>query len=595
MCGITAILCGRGVPASPSLYEALLALQHRGQDAAGIVTEDEGRLCLRKGNGMVRDVFQQESMEKLTGEMGIAHCRYPTAGTSSSSEAQPFYVNSPFGLTLAHNGNLNNTAQLTRELAAEWRHVNTGSDSEVLLNIFAGALLECLQTRLGQSSPRIETGSSAVASLNEGFSLPASATPLPTRITSATDEDILYAVRLCMRRCVGGYAVVAMATHYGILAFRDPHGIRPLVYGKRKIAGASSLGAPSSPSNASQRDTSEAAGTSYEYMVASESGALSALGFTIIGDVPAGHCLLLRRGLVPELHDCMPAGSGPKPVLAPCAFEYVYFARPDSIIDGISVYRTRLRMGDKLARRIKMLQPHLDVDVVIPVPDTARTAALECAAVLGVKYREGFMKNRYVGRTFIMPQQGLRKKSVRQKLAPIESEFDGLNVLLVDDSIVRGTTSREIVQMARDAGAKKVYMASAAPPVRFPNIYGIDMPTKGELVAGKDDGGTAGFNLLQCEEVVCDQIKADFVFYQALEDLTASIVEEAQSSGSPVAQLDNSCFDGVYVTQSDMGGSAKQAQYFADLAQARGERAGTPASAAHALDCLEGSKRARRA
>lgn len=592
MCGITAIIGAKGTLAAPSLYDALLALQHRGQDAAGIVTDDDGRLCMRKDNGMVRDVFNQESMERLTGEMGIGHCRYPTAGTSSSSEAQPFYVNSPFGLTLAHNGNLINTKELTLELAAEWRHVNTGSDSEVLLNIFAGGLLECLQTRLGQSSPRLGGAErDGFSAANGGLNGNLSSKVVPMRITLANDEDILYAVRLCMRRCIGGYAVVAMVTGWGIVAFRDPHGIRPLVYGKRKIEFPSSSGAPSSPLRGESKENGEAAGEEYEYMVASESGALNALGFTLVGDVPAGHAVLLRRGHAIELHDCLPQGTALKPKLAPCVFEYVYFARPDSVIDGVSVYRTRLRMGSKLAQRICRIWPEHDIDVVIPVPDTARTSALECAAVMGVKYREGFMKNRYVGRTFIMPQQGLRKKSVRQKLAPIESEFNGLNVLLVDDSIVRGTTSREIVQMARDAGAKKVYMASAAPPVRFPNIYGIDMPTRGELVAGKAPDDCL---LEDYERIVKEHILADRVFYQDLGDLTASITEESDLAGAKVASLDNSCFDGVYVTQAEQGGSDRQAEYFANLAEKRGtSRTAVPASAAHQLHVLEAPKRQR--
>ena len=417
MCGIVAVLCEEGTLAVPYLYEGLLALQHRGQDAAGIVTEDRGRLALRKDNGMVRDVFgSSEHVAKLTGSVGIGHVRYPTAGSSCSAEAQPFYVNSPFGIVLAHNGNLVNCTELKAEMVSEWRHLNTGSDSEVLLNIFAAAVRDSVSLR--SSSPKV-------------------AGALP----GCNDADVLAAVRNVMRRCIGGYAVVTLIVGWGLVAFRDPHGIRPLVYGRRKNESGA-----------------------VEYMAASESGALSSLGFALIGDVPPGHALILTRKAEPQLHDCIPAGKV-KPIMAPCVFEYVYFARPDSVLDGVSVYRARLRMGAKLANRILATWKDHDIDVVIPVPDTSRTAALECAGVLGIKYREGFLKNRYIGRTFIMPQQGLRKKSVRQKLSPIASEFLGRNVLLVDDSIVRGTTCGEIVLMAREAGAKRVYIASAAPPV----------------------------------------------------------------------------------------------------------------------------------
>ena len=417
MCGIVAVLCEEGTLAVPYLYEGLLALQHRGQDAAGIVTEDRGRLALRKDNGMVRDVFgSSEHVAKLTGSVGIGHVRYPTAGSSCSAEAQPFYVNSPFGIVLAHNGNLVNCTELKAEMVSEWRHLNTGSDSEVLLNIFAAAVRDSVSLR--SSSPKV-------------------AGALP----GCNDADVLEAVRNVMRRCIGGYAVVTLIVGWGLVAFRDPHGIRPLVYGRRKNESGA-----------------------VEYMAASESGALSSLGFALIGDVPPGHALIMTRKAEPQLHDCIPAGKV-KPIMAPCVFEYVYFARPDSVLDGVSVYRARLRMGAKLANRILATWKDHDIDVVIPVPDTSRTAALECAGVLGIKYREGFLKNRYIGRTFIMPQQGLRKKSVRQKLSPIASEFLGRNVLLVDDSIVRGTTCGEIVLMAREAGAKRVYIASAAPPV----------------------------------------------------------------------------------------------------------------------------------
>ena len=356
MCGIAALLAAKDSPAVATLYEALLALQHRGQDAAGIVTEDAGRLCLRKDNGMVRDVFGQDHMSRLAGDIGIGHVRYPTAGSSCSSEAQPFYVNMPFGLTLAHNGNLINTEELKRELGAEWRHVNTGSDSEVLLNILAGALLECLQARLSRISPRVEAnGGNANGISPSHVEVQSNGTGCSgiAKITTAEDLDVLYAARLCMRRCVGGYSVVAMITGWGLLAFRDPNGIRPLVYGRRKIQSSSDGGAPSSPSGrGSHILAGAAAGLQYEYMVASESGALTALGFELVSDVPAGHCLLLKRGMEPTLHDCIPSASISRPVLSPCVFEYVYFARPDSVLDGVSVYRTRLRMGEKLAERI---------------------------------------------------------------------------------------------------------------------------------------------------------------------------------------------------------------------------------------------------
>jgi len=558
MCGIAGAIVAEGRPAVAALYEALLALQHRGQDAAGIVTEDAGRLCLHKDNGMVRDVFSQDQITRLTGDMGIGHVRYPTAGSSCSSEAQPFYVNNPFGITLAHNGNLVNADMLKRELRKEWRHINTGSDSEVLLNILAAALLDSLSQR--------------------------SASPVPDEVpiaTKARDEDILYAARLCMQRCIGGFAVVTMITGYGILAFRDPHGIRPLVYGRRLVERPDKTQHTNAPAE-------------YEWMVASESGALNALGFDTISDVPAGHALLLRHGVAASVHDCVPAGV-PRPRLAPCLFEYVYFARPDSLLDGVSVYRTRLRMGEKLARKILAQWPAHDIDVVVPVPDTARTCALECAAVLSRPYREGFIKNRYVGRTFIMPQQGLRKKSVRQKLAPIASELNGRNVLLVDDSIVRGTTSREIVQMAREAGAKRVYMASAAPPVRYPNVYGIDMPTKDELIASRSPSTDptkvveAAEGHVELEERVANALGADKVVYQDLHDLRNSVIDEAVACGAKgLTSLDCSCFDGEYVTSAAVG-----EEYLDRLAATRTSDRGNGSSAAHLLDRLEIPKKAR--
>ena len=567
MCGIVAVIAQEDTPAVALIYEALLALQHRGQDAAGIVTEDNGRLCLHKDNGMVRDVFSQESIAKLAGDMGIGHVRYPTAGSSCSSEAQPFYVNSPFGLTLAHNGNLVNTTALQAQLRQEWRHINTGSDSEVLLNILAGAIHESLTAR--KATP---VNADPVTVPAPARSTPASNKSSPGQavvpIIGASKEDVLHAAKTVMRRCVGGYAVVTMITGWGILALRDPHGIRPLVYGRRLVNnGTNGRGPGFRPAEAR-----------YEYMAASESGALNALGFDLVNDVPAGHALLMTKHGEPTLHDCLPPNV-PRPRLAPCLFEYVYFARPDSVLDGVSVYRTRLRMGDRLAQKILSAWPEHNIDVVVPVPDTARTAALECASALGIKYREGLIKNRYVGRTFIMPQQGLRRKSVRQKLAPINSELMGRNVLLVDDSIVRGTTSKEIINMAREAGAVKVYIASAAPPVKFPNVYGIDMPTKEELVASGEDNEP----IADIETRVAALIGADRCFYQDLSDLTKSVTDEAAASGiTSFTTLDSSCFDGVYATTDAVGES-----YLQNLATMRTSDRGSGAVATHLLDRLE--------
>ncbi|BCG63708.1 MAG: amidophosphoribosyltransferase [Methyloprofundus sp.] len=466
MCGIAGIVSHQNV--NQDLYDALTVLQHRGQDAAGIVTCENGRLHLRKDNGLTRDVFSPEQMVKLKGNMGIAHVRYPTAGCSSSSEAQPFYVNSPFGLTLAHNGNLTNTAQLKKELFIEdQRHLNTNSDSEVLLNIFAHELQQLGKLELNQ-------------------------------------DDIFKAVQGVHRRCKGAYAVVIMIPNIGIIGFRDPHGIRPIVFGQRK----SSQGT--------------------EFMIASESVAFDILGYEIIRDIAPGEAVFITEAEEIYTQQC-----AEKTTHCPCIFEYVYFARPDSIIDNISVYKARLRMGDKLAEKVLNEWPDHDIDVVIPIPDTSRTSALQMANTLGIKYREGFIKNRYIGRTFIMPGQQLRKKSVRQKLNAIDLEFDGKNVLLVDDSIVRGTTSEQIIQMARDAGAKKVYFASAAPAVRYPNVYGIDMPAAHELIAHN-----------RTEEEICTAIGADKMIYQDLEDLVDSV-----RKGNPdITNFDTSCFDRQYVT-----------------------------------------------
>lgn len=466
MCGIAGIVSSREV--NQELYEALTVLQHRGQDAAGIVTCEGDRFHLRKDSGLVRDVFHTRHMLSLRGTMGIAHVRYPTAGCISSAEAQPLYVNSPYGITLAHNGNLTNAESLKKELfVQDQRHLNTDSDSEVLLNVFAHELHELGKLRIGV-------------------------------------DDVFQAVASVHARCRGAYSVVAMITGFGVLAFRDPHGIRPLVYGERKTE----LGT--------------------DYMFASESVALDVLGFTKVRDLEPGEAIFIEKEGVLHARQCAAATA-----LSPCIFEFVYFARPDSIIDNISVYKARRRMGDKLADKIRRLRPEHDIDVVIPIPDTSRTSALQLANQLGVKYREGFIKNRYIGRTFIMPGQQLRKKSVRQKLNAIGLEFKGRNVLLVDDSIVRGTTSEQIIQMAREAGANKVYFASAAPPVRYPNVYGIDMPAAEELVAH-------GLTEAEIER----ELGCDWLIYQDLEDLIAAV----QRGNPDIRQFDTSCFNGEYVT-----------------------------------------------
>lgn len=467
MCGILGIV-GKN-PVNQPLYDGLLVLQHRGQDAAGIVTCDGNTFYMHKNNGLVKDVFHTRHMRSLIGNAGIAHVRYPTAGSSSAAEAQPFYVNSPFGIVLGHNGNLTNSEQLKSEMfRQDLRHINTTSDSEVLLNVLAHEIEK-------------------------------------TSKSSVLNTDMVFdAVAGVHRRCKGAYAVVAMIANFGLLAFRDPHGIRPLVIGKAETD----------------------KGT--EYIVASESVALDVLGFELIRDVAPGEAIFVDLEGNFYSRQC-----ADNPTLTPCIFEYVYLARPDSVIDGVSVYQTRLDMGATLAEKIKRTWQYQDIDVVIPIPDTSRPSAQQVGAALGLDYREGFIKNRYIGRTFIMPGQALRKKSVRQKLNPIGIEFKGKNVLLVDDSIVRGTTSQQIVQMARDAGANKVYFASAAPPVRFPNVYGIDMPSRDELLAtGRTD------------EEICQAIGADGLIYQDLEDLKKIV-----SALSPqLKAFDSSCFDGKYVT-----------------------------------------------
>jgi len=485
MCGIVGIVAKN--PVNQAIYDALTVLQHRGQDAAGIMTSDHGRLFLRKSNGFVRDVFHTRHMLRLHGNMGIGHVRYPTAGCSSSAEAQPFYVNSPYGISLAHNGNLTNAEELKRDLFREdLRHINTDSDSEILLNVFAHELQ--LQGKL-----------------------------IPNQ------DDIFNAVARVHKRCRGGYAAVAMITGYGIVGFRDPCGIRPLVFGKRE------------------------SGKAMEYMFASESVALDSLGFQLVRDVGPGEAVFvdLEGGIY--AHQCAEHA-----VHSPCIFEYVYFARPDSKMDNISVYKSRLRMGEKLAHKIRRVYPQHDIDVVIPIPDTSRTSALQLSYELGVKYREGFIKNRYIGRTFIMPGQRQRKKSVTQKLNAIDLEFRGKNVLLVDDSIVRGTTSQQIIQMARRAGANKVYFASAAPPVRYPNVYGIDMPSVSELIGHNRD-----------EAEIAKVIGADWLIYQDLEDL----IDAVRRGNKDIAHFDTSCFNGEYVT-GDVS-----AEYLAHIDQLRNDRA----------------------
>ncbi len=469
MCGIVGIYTYS--PANQSLYDALTVLQHRGQDAAGIVTENNGKFFLRKDNGMVRDIFNLEHMTNLKGNIGIAHVRYPTAGSSSSAESQPFYVNSPYGIVLAHNGNLTNQNELTEELFnADLRHINTNSDSEVLLNVLAHELAQQKQLK-----------------------------PQAKHIFGAIEK--LYA------RCKGAYAVISMISGYGIVGFRDPNGIRPLIYGQR---------------------TNEDG--KCEYMIASESVALDALGFETVRDVMPGEAIYIDQN--GTLHSKICDGSRQH---ASCIFEHVYFARPDSVIDGSSVYKARIRMGEYLAKKIKREMPNHDIDVVIPIPESSRPCAMELANELGLKFREGFVKNRYIGRTFIMPEQAEREKSVRQKLNPIPLEFKGKNVLLVDDSIVRGTTCKKIIEMARQAGAKKVYFASAAPPVRFPNVYGIDMAVNSELVA---------YN--KTNDEIESEIGADWLIYQDLDDLIKAATPSDEKEGSRI--FDCSVFDGKYIT-----------------------------------------------
>ncbi|MFZ9392215.1 MAG: amidophosphoribosyltransferase [Betaproteobacteria bacterium] len=468
MCGVIGVVGHSAV--NQLLYDGLLLLQHRGQDAAGISTAKGKRIHIHRGNGLVRDVFRTRDMRNLQGEMGIGHVRYPTAGSASNSEeAQPFYVNAPFGLVLGHNGNLTNAEELQQDMyRRDRRHINTESDSEVLLNVFAHELQQAVS----------------------GLSL--------------DESSIFAAVSALHARVRGAYACVAMIAGYGIVAFRDAHGIRPLALGR----------------NADARGE--------EWMIASETVAINGLGFTPIRDVAPGECVILT--LDGRLHSRVCARHTR---LNPCVFEYVYFARPDSVIDGVSVYDARLRMGETLADKVRKQFPTGEIDVVMPIPDSSRPAAIQLAMQLGINYREGFIKNRYIGRTFIMPGQAARKKSVRQKLNAIPYEFKNKSVLIVDDSIVRGTTSQEIVQMARDSGAKRVIFASAAPPVRYPNVYGIDMPTRGELIAfGRSD------------DEICKAIGADALIYQDLESMRSDVM----NLNPNIEGLEASCFDGNYIT-----------------------------------------------
>jgi len=466
MCGIVGIV-GTS-PVNQRIYDALTVLQHRGQDAAGIMTMDERALFVRKDSGLVRDVFREQDMRQLAGHAGIGHVRYPTAGCDGPDEAQPFYVNALFGIGLGHNGNLTNADELSQAMiAGDRRHLNTRSDSEVLLNVIASELQR-------SDSARLAAG------------------------------DVFRALEAVFRRSRGGYAVVTLIVGHGIAGFRDAHGIRPLVLGRRD--------SPRGP----------------EWMLASESVALDMLGFKLVRDVAPGEAIYVEQGGRMHSKQCAAALQH-----TPCIFEYVYFARPDSIIDNISVHKARMRMGEKLAEKIQRMRPAHDIDVVIPIPDTSRTSALQLALALGVKYREGFVKNRYIGRTFIMPGQELRQRSVRGKLNAIDLEFRGRNVLLVDDSIVRGNTSAQIIELAREAGAHRVYFASAAPPVRYPNVYGIDMAVAAELVAS---GRT--------EEEVAGLIGADWLIYQDLDDLVAA----CRYDDARITEFDTSCFSGHYVT-----------------------------------------------
>ena len=487
MCGIVGVVATN--PVNQLIYDSLLLLQHRGQDASGISTSHDEFFSMYKAHGLVRDVFRTRNMRSLPGNSGLGQVRYPTAGSSDNvDEAQPFYVNAPYGIMFVHNGNLTNWRELRQELfSVDRRHINTNSDSEVLLNVFAHELQQAAQ----------------------GGSL--------------DDDAVFQAVAAVHRRCRGAYAVIAQIANFGMVAFRDPYGIRPLCLGSMASKGGT------------------------EWMVASESVALTGCGFSRVRDVEPGEAIIIDLDGNLRARQCADS-----PVLTPCLFEYVYFARPDSYMDGVSVYDARLHMGEYLGDNVARSLRLGDIDVVMPIPDSARPAAMQLAFKLDLSYREGFIKNRYVGRTFIMPGQAVRKKSVRQKLSAIDMEFRGKNVLLVDDSIVRGTTSREIVEMARAAGANKVYFASAAPAVRFPNVYGIDMPTQAELIAHERD-----------IDDIAREIGADGLVYQNLEDLEQSI----QDLNPAMKQFESSCFSGRYVT-GDI-----DATYLELLQRTRGKRA----------------------
>ncbi len=489
MCGVVAILSNE--QCNVELYEALTVLQHRGQDAAGIVTSDGQRVYSRSGKGLVRDVFSGETLTELEGRMGIGHVRYPTAGRNTAAECQPFYVNSPFGIALAHNGNLINANELgVKVFQGDRRQINSSSDSEIMLNVFAYELSTTVRDAAGELKP----------------------------------EHIFRAVEKVYQRCKGAFAVTVLIVGRGILAFRDKHGIRPLIYGTREV-----------------KDNRQ------EIAFTSESVALDVLGFKVQRDVAPGEAVFVDAHGKVHTHQC---ASDANP--SPCIFEFVYLARPDSMIDKISVYKTRLRMGEWLGKRFLEHFPNHDVDVVMPIPDTSRAAAIQLAHTIGVKYREGFIRNRYFDRTFIMPRQSQRNYSVRHKLNAIDLEFENKNVLLVDDSIVRGTTAKQIVRRARDAGARSVYLVSAAPPVRYPNVYGIDIPSPSELVATNRNS-----------QQICEQIGADYVLYQRLDDLIASVL----TNNSEVVEFDTSVFDGKYVT----GGVSKK--FLSDLNAKRSDSA----------------------
>ena len=486
MCGIVGVISK--APVNQLIYDALLLLQHRGQDAAGIVTMQGTKCFMQKARGMVRDVFRTRNMRALPGSVGLGQVRYPTAGNAySEEEAQPFYVNAPYGIVLVHNGNLTNAAELKQELFdVDRRHINTGSDTEVLINVLAHELERAAGT------------------------------------WQLTPNEIFNAVEAVHRRIKGSYAVIALIAGQGLLAFRDPFGIRPLAFGEGE-----------GPDG-------------HEVMVASESVAIVGTGHTLTRDVAPGEAIFIDLDGKMHARQC-----ADNPTLQPCMFEYVYLARPDSVMDGISVYQARLNLGESLAQRLISTIRPAEIDVVIPIPESSRPSAMQLAQKIGKPYREGFVKNRYVGRTFIMPGQGVRKKSVRQKLNAIEVEFKGRNVLLVDDSIVRGTTSKEIVQMARDAGAKKVYLASAAPPVRFPNVYGIDMPTKSELIAHD-----------RSIEEIRQFIGADALIYQDV----AAMKRVVRALNPKLDGFEASCFDGVYIT-----GDVSEADFAALAAQRHGQ------------------------